>query len=100
MLNYAVVEISGRQFKVIPNTSFLVDFLGEEVKTLECDRVLMISDGEKLEIGTPYLKEKLTFEVLGAKKQTKIRVAKYHAKANTRKVKGSRRTLSEIKLQA
>lgn len=100
MMNYAVVEISGRQFKVLPNTSLLVDFLGEDVKSLDCDKVLLISDGDKLEVGAPFLKEVLKFEVLSAKKQQKIRVAKYHSKANTRKVKGSRRTLSEIILKA
>lgn len=99
MLNYAIVEISGRQYKVVPNKSILVDFLGEDLKSLDCDKVLMLSDGEKIEIGDPYLKTKLTFEVMGAKRQAKIRVAKYHSKANTRKVIGSRATLSEIKLK-
>lgn len=101
MLRYAVVEISGRQYRIEPNKSFKVDFLGEDVeKSIDCDRVLMKSDGDKIEIGTPFLKEKLSFEVLGVKKDPKIRVFKYHSKSNTRKTTGSRRILTELKLAA
>jgi large subunit ribosomal protein L21 len=95
-MQYAIVEIRGHQYKVTPESLLEVDFLGD-VKSLDCDKVLLIADGDKLNIGEPYLKDKLTFEVLGTK-QNKIRVAKYHAKANTRKVTGSKRKTSVIKL--
>lgn len=96
-MRYAVVEIAGRQYKVVPNQPFTVDSLGE-VKNFECDKVLLLAN-EKVEVGSPYLKEKLNFEVLENKKEPKIRVATYKAKANTRKVKGSRRAISKIVLK-
>lgn len=97
-MQYAIVEISGRQYKVEPGRALSVDFLGD-IKTLECDKVMLVSDGSKIELGKPYLKDKLTFDVLGFEKGKKIRVATYHAKANYRRVKGARRVTTTIKLQ-
>ena len=98
MFKYAVVEIAGRQYKVTPDVSFLVNFLGD-VKTFECEKVLIKFEGEKLEIGKPYLKDKLTFEVEEKPVRGKIRVATYKSKANTRRVKGSKLIHSRIKLK-
>ena len=94
-MKYAVVEIAGRQYIVEPGRELLVNNLGD-IKSLECERVLLLSEGDKLSFGEPYLKEKISFDVLEQVKGKKIRVAKYHAKANTRKVKGSRAVLSKI----
>ena len=98
MINYAVCEINGKQVKVTPNSDILVDFLGD-VKALSCDKVLLIKDGEELKIGTPYLKDVLDFDILETKKGAKIRVAKFHTKANYRRVIGSRQKFSKIKLK-
>jgi large subunit ribosomal protein L21 len=99
MIKYAVVQIGGKQYKAEPGKELFVDFLGEDTKTLKCEQVLLRS-GDKLEIGTPFLKDSLNFEVIGQKKSSKIRVATYHAKANYRRVKGSKQVKSIIKLQA
>lgn len=95
-MRYAVVEIAGRQYKVVPNQVLTVDNLGD-IKTFECDKVLLLA-GDSLSLGNPYLKDKLMFEVLESKREPKIRVATYKAKAKTRKVRGSRRSVSVIKL--
>lgn len=99
MIKYAVVEIAGRQYKVSPNQTITVDSLGDSSE-FECEKVLLVSDGEKLEVGSPYLKNKLKFKVLETTKEKKIRVATYHAKANYRRVKGSRRHVSKVQLVA
>lgn len=97
MLNFAVVEISGRQYKIEPGKSYQVDFLGD-IKTLECDKVIAKNDEKGFTLGNPYLKDRLVFEIISSQKDQKIRVATYKAKANTRRVKGSRRIVSNIKL--
>jgi len=86
MSDFAVCEISGKQYKLIPNKPFEVDFLGNE-KDFEA-AVLLLSENGKVKIGTPYLKEKLTLKFLESTRGEKIRVAKFHAKANYRKVIG------------
>lgn len=88
MLDYAICEILGKQYKVFPNRVIEVDFLATD-KDLETD-VLLLSEDGKLKIGNPYLKDKLTLKNLDTIKKDKIRVAKFHAKANYRKVTGQR----------
>lgn len=60
--------------------------------------MLLASEKNKIEVGKPYLKTTLDFEVLGNVKKPKIRVATYKAKANYRKVIGQRRVVTKIKL--
>lgn len=89
MLDFAICEISGKQYKVIPNQPLEVDFLSDLEKKIEV-LVLLISEDGKIKVGTPYLKDKFMLDYVDTIKTDKIRVAKFHAKANFRKVTGAR----------
>ncbi len=54
---YAIIEDSGQQFKVSEGDVIEVDLreLSEGATTLEFDKVLLVSDGKKLKVGTPVL---------------------------------------------
>ncbi|MHC4457085.1 MAG: 50S ribosomal protein L21 [Planctomycetota bacterium] len=55
---YAVIEQGGKQYKVAQGDCLnieLIDF-SADAKTVELDKVLLVSDGKKVKIGTPYLK--------------------------------------------
>lgn len=95
MLDYAICEISGKQYKIIPNLALEVDFLND-LKKIDA-LVLLLSEAGKLKIGTPYLKEKLTLECLETVRGDKIRVAKFHAKANYRKVTGHKSKKTKVR---
>ncbi len=95
MFDYTICEIAGKQYKLVPNKPIEVNWLGEAAKNIEAS-VLLLSEGGKIKIGTPYLKEKLTLQCLGTTRANKIRVAKFHAKANYRRVSGSRAKKTEI----
>lgn len=97
MLRYAVVEISGRQYLVEPDGKISVDLLKEK-ETFESDKVLLIAEGDKVTLGSPFLKDKLKFKVLGSRRDPKIRVSTYKPKANYRRVKGSIRETTQIQL--
>ena len=88
MQDYAICEISKKQYQVIPDQPFEVAML-EGAKDIEV-LVLLLSDNGKISLGTPYLKDKITLKVLENTKGDKIRVAKFHAKANYRRVIGYR----------
>lgn len=88
MSNYAVCQIQGKQIKIVPNQPFEVDLL-PETKDVEAS-ILILSEGGKVKVGSPFLKEKLNLKYLDNVRGEKIRVAKFHAKANFRKVKGYR----------
>lgn len=62
----------------------------------ELVKVLLLSENGKIKIGKPYLKETLTLKILEQVKGPKVRVAKYHAKANYRRVRGYRSKLTKV----
>ncbi len=95
MQQYAICEINKKQVKVLPNKEFLVDLMQGEKKELEVNVLLLANDG-KLEIGKPYLKEKITLKVSDNVKGKKIRVSKFHAKANYRRTTGIRPKFTKL----
>lgn len=95
MLKYAICEILGKQYKVIPNREFEIDLLKEPSQGIKANVLLMVEDG-KLKLGKPYLKEKLTLKRLENVSGEKIRVSKYHAKVNFRRVRGFRPKFTKV----
>lgn len=95
MISFAILEIKGKQYKVTLGQKFLVDLVGEATPEM---KVLMLSEDGKIKVGNPYLDSKLKLKVIEDKKMPKIRVAKFHAKANYRRVTGirPRKTLVEL----
>ncbi len=98
MLNYAICEISGKQYKVVPGQTLEVALQPESDKDIEAS-VLLLSEDSRLKIGSPYLKEKLTFKRVKDTKGPKIRVSKFHAKANYRRTTGYRSKVTKVVLE-
>jgi large subunit ribosomal protein L21 len=87
-MKYAIIKIKGHQYKVSEGEEILVDRLGSDKAEPE---VLLIVDGDKVQIGKPTLKEaKIKIKTLKEEKGEKIRVLKYKAKSRYRKVRGFR----------
>jgi len=55
---YAVIEQGSKQYKVAEGDCLNIDLtdISPDAKTIELDKVLFIKDGEKVKIGTPFLK--------------------------------------------
>lgn len=90
MDKFAVIRIKGKQYRVSEGDEILVDKL-KDVTKIEPE-VLLLVDGDKIEIGTPLLtKIKVKIKVLVEfEKGIKIRVFKYKAKSRQRKHIGFR----------
>ncbi len=90
IIKFAVIRIGGKQYRVIENEEILVDKLTDIKKV--SPEVLLIVDGDKIEVGKPVLtKAKVTVKVLAdIEKGDKIRVFKYKAKSRYRKTIGFR----------
>ena len=97
MLNYGVFEISGKQYKMEPGKVIEVTLKNGELKDT---KALLVAENGKVQIGKPYLKENPKLKILEQVLGKKIRVAKFHAKANYRKVRGFRAKLTKIVLEA
>lgn len=95
MLQYAICEVNKKQYKVIAGKELLVDF---QDPTKEIDaKVLLLAEDGKVKIGKPYLKEKINLKIVDNPKGDKIRVGKFHAKANYRRTIGSRSKFTKIR---
>jgi len=99
-MDFAIIETGGKQYRVVPGEDLEVEKLEtEKGKKVSFDKILLIKDGEKIEIGTPYLKGKvIEAEVIEQKKGKKIRVARFKAKSRYRKVLGHRQRITQVKI--
>ncbi len=54
---YAVVEQGSKQYKVSQGDIINIELteVAPDAKTIELDKVLFVSDGENIKVGTPYL---------------------------------------------
>ncbi len=97
-MKYAVVDIAGKQYKIEEGQELIVDRLEADGKTV-FDKVLLVVDGDKAEVGSPEVSgAKIEAEVLENLKGEKIRVLKYKAKSRYRKVRGFRASQTKIKI--
>jgi large subunit ribosomal protein L21 len=98
---YAIVEISGKQYKVSEGDIVFVDRLeAEEGTEVTFENVLLVSDNDKLTVGESLVKgAKVKATVIGNGKDKKILVYKYKAKKNERKAKGHRQPYTKIQIE-
>ena len=54
---YAVIEQGSKQYRVAEGDCLNIDLtdISPDAKTIELDKVLLISDGEEVKVGTPFL---------------------------------------------
>ena len=97
---YAIIEACGKQYKVAEGDFVLLEKLeANEGEKVVFDKVLLISDGEKIKVGTPTVKSaKVEATVVEHGKAKKIVVFKYKAKKNERKKQGHRQPFTAVKI--
>ncbi|MCK5155673.1 MAG: 50S ribosomal protein L21 [Spirochaetales bacterium] len=98
---YALVEIKGKQYKALEGAHLTVDKIDiEDGEVLEFDSVLMISDGDKTSVGTPYVKgAKVTALVNEQIKGKKLTILKFKRRKGYRKKQGHRQNYSVLTVQ-
>jgi large subunit ribosomal protein L21 len=97
-MNYAIVELLGKQYQVTPGDKLALDgLLGKEGDTIAMGRILMVNNGA-IEVGTPEIKGDIKLKVIALTKSPKIRVATYKAKSRHRKVIGHRQDQTTVEV--
>lgn len=98
---FAVVEIGGKQYKVSPGMSVTVDRLPVAVgQSVELDRVLLVSQGEQVAVGTPTVPgAKVVATVMGHGRARKIIVFKYKPKVRYRRKLGHRQHYTRLSIK-
>ena len=98
-MQYAIIKTGGKQYKVSVGDTLNVELLGD-VKTFVFDEVLLVVDGEKVEVGKPVLKDvKVDLKVVkDVEKGVKMEVYHFKAKSRYRKHTGFRPQFTRVKV--
>lgn len=99
-MSQAIVQIQGHQYLVTAKDEILIDRLDKKEKDkVDFSNVLLLIDGEKVEVGKPVVAgATVKATVLEHSQGPKIRVATYKAKSRTRRVKGHRSAQTKIRI--
>lgn len=91
-MKFAVVKFAGSQYKISEGDKLEVTgYWGEKEKEILLDQVLLYSDGDRLKIGNPVLKDvAVKGEVLSQNLGEKLFVSKFKAKTGYRRKMGFR----------
>ena len=106
---YAVVQTSGRQFRVSEGDAIIIDRLDAEVgSTIELGQVLLVGGGAEGEgadgsakIGAPFVEgAKVVAEVLSHQRGPKIDIYKFKRRKRYRKTIGFRAEQTTLRIQS
>ena len=97
---YAVIESCGKQYKVAQGDVVFFEKLDtEEGKKVTFDKVVLVSDDGKVQVGNPYVKGvKVEGKVVAHGKAKKIIVFKMKAKKNYRRKQGHRQPYTKVEI--
>jgi len=95
---YAVIETGGKQYKIQQDLFVEVEKLPIGVgETVELDRVLLVADGDQVQVGQPFVKgAKVLATVVGQDKRRKVIIYKYHPRKRYRLKKGHRQPFTRL----
>jgi len=97
---FAVIRTGGKQYLVSPGDKIKIEKLDkEEGKEVTFTDVLLVEKSNKLEIGTPKVKEaKVIGKILKQDKAKKIIILKYKPKTRYKKKTGHRQPFTEVEI--
>ena len=98
---YALFEYKGKQYKAEKDTLIQVDKIdAEDGAKITIDSVLLVSDGDAVKVGTPYVNgAKVEVEVENSFRDKKVLVYKYKAKKDYHRLIGHRQEYTNIRVK-
>ena len=97
---YAIILSGGKQYKVkegdVVKLEKLESGAGDKINF---DNVLMVADGEKVTLGTPYVaKAKVSGEVVEQARHKKVKILKFRRRQNSMRRQGHRQHYTAVKI--
>ena len=98
---YALVEYKGRQYKAEKGSLLQVDKIdAEKGSKIDIDSVLLVSDGENVKVGAPYVQgAKVQVVVEDSFKDKKVLVFKYKSKKDYHRLIGHRQQYTNVRVE-
>lgn len=97
---YAVFQSGGKQHRVAVGDRVKLELLEVEVgSNIDFDKVLLVADGDNLQVGAPYVANGVVkAEVLTHDRGAKIRIIKFRRRKHHMKRQGHRQWFTEVKI--
>lgn len=98
---YAIIATGGKQYRVTEGETLRVEKLaGDKGATVNFDKVLLVSDGETLTIGRPFVENALvTGGIVEQDKAKKVLVFKTKRRKRYRRLNGHRQPFTSVRIQ-
>ncbi len=97
---HAVIKTGGKQYRVSAGDKFNVETLRVEAGAdVAFDQVLMLSEGDSIEIGTPFLPGvTITAKVVEHGRGDKIRIIKFKRRKHYKRQAGHRQNYTRVEI--
>jgi len=97
---YAVIKTGGKQYRVSEGDKLNIESLmTEQGEAVEFDQVLMVADGESIQIGAPYLEgSKVTATVVEHGRDKKIKILKFKRRKHYMRRMGHRQNYTRVEI--
>lgn len=97
---YAVIKSGGKQYRVKEGQTLKLEKLEIATgETINFDEVLLTSDGEKINVGAPFVAgAKVTAEVIDHGRGDKVTIIKFRRRKHSMKRQGHRQWYTEVKI--
>jgi len=98
---YAVIETGGKQYRVQEgDVLFIERIAGNEGETVNFDKVLLVSNGDEVKVGKPYVDGvSVTGNIVEHGKAKKIIVFKFKRKKDYRRKQGHRQPYTKVRIE-
>ena len=97
---YAIVAAGGKQHRVKEGGRYKFEkIVGEPGETIELNQVLLLAQGDKVELGAPYLNNhKVIAKILQHGRADKIKIFKMRRRKTYRRTQGHRQYFTEVEI--
>lgn len=97
---YAVILSGGKQYRVQKGDTLKLETLPADVgATVDFDKILLVGEGEKIQLGRPYLDGcKVSAEVVSHGRHKKVQIVKFRRRKHHEKWQGHRQNYTEVKI--
>ena len=97
---YAVIKTGGKQYRVREGDTLRIEKLAAEAGAkVQFDQILMVGEGDKVSVGTPYLSgSQVSATVISQGRGDKIKVVKFKRRKNYLRRNGHRQSFTEVEI--
>lgn len=96
---YAIIAVDGKQHRVKVGQRCKFEYLtGEPGESIELGKVLLVAEGDKVQIGAPFLSNKVMGKIVQHGRGDKVIIFKMRRRKGYRRTQGHRQGFTEVEI--